>query len=56
MQALSPAIAVYPVQHLPICKAYADQPGLGSPSNHSVPTEMEVNTGMANMAKADSIG
>jgi hypothetical protein len=28
MQALSPAIEVYPVHHLPILKAYADQLGL----------------------------
>jgi hypothetical protein len=45
MQALSPAIEVYPVQHLPIIKAYADQLGLVSLINHYVPTEMEVDAG-----------
>ena len=38
MQALSPAIEVYPVHHLPIIKAYADQLGLVSLINHYVPT------------------
>src|SRR5215216_2975086 len=45
MQALSPAIEVYPVQHLPIIKAYADQLGLVSLINHYVPTAMEVDAG-----------
>src|SRR5215475_8365800 len=42
MQVLSPAIEVYPVHHLPIIKAYADQLGLVSLMNHDVPTAMEV--------------
>jgi hypothetical protein len=45
MQALPPAIEVYPVHHLPILKAYADQLGLVSLINHYVPTEMEVDAG-----------
>jgi len=45
MQALPPAIEVYPVQHLPIIKAYADQLGLVSLINHYVPTEMDVDAG-----------
>ena len=45
MQALSPAIEVYPVHHLPILKAYADQLGLVSLINHYVPTAMEVDAG-----------
>jgi transposase len=50
MQALSPAIEVYPVQHLPIIKAYADQLGLISLINHSVPTAMEVDAGTVMLA------
>jgi hypothetical protein len=50
MQVLSPAIEVYPVHHLPICKAYADQRGLGSLSTHSVPTAMEVEGGTVGLA------
>src|SRR5918996_1461291 len=50
MQALSPAIEVYPVQHLPIIKAYADQLGLVSLINHYVPTEMEVDAGTVVLA------
>jgi transposase len=50
MQALSPAIAVYPVHHLPIIKAYADQLGLVSLINHYVPTEMEVDAGTVVLA------
>jgi transposase len=42
MQALPPALEVYPVHHLPIIKAYADPLGLVSLSNHYVPTAMEV--------------
>jgi transposase len=38
-------IEVYPVQHLPIIKAYADQLGLVGLINHYVPTEMEVDAG-----------
>src|ERR671932_89269 len=45
MQDLPPAIEVYPVHHLPIIKAYADQMGLVSLINHSVPTEMDVDAG-----------
>ena len=45
MQALPPAIEVYPVHHLPIIKAYADQLGLVSLINHYVPTEMDVDAG-----------
>jgi transposase len=50
MQALPPAIEVYPVHHLPILKAYADQLGLGSLINHYVPTEMEVDAGTVVLA------
>src|ERR687888_1808699 len=50
MQALPPAIEVYPVQHLPIIKAYADQLGLVSLINHYVPTEMEVDAGTVVLA------
>src|ERR671933_2024876 len=50
MQALSPTIEVYPVQHLPILKAYADQLGLVSLINHYVPTEMEVDAGTVVLA------
>jgi Domain of unknown function (DUF4277) len=45
MQALPPAIEVYPVHHLPIMKAYADQLGLVGLIHHYVPTEMEVDAG-----------
>ncbi len=45
MQELPPAIEVYPVHHLPIIKAYADQLGLVSLINHYVPTAMEVDAG-----------
>jgi transposase len=45
MQALPLAIEAYPVQHLPIIKAYADQLGLVSLINHYVPTEMDVDAG-----------
>jgi len=50
MQALSPAIDVYPVHHLPIAKAYPDQLGLVSLINHYVPTEMEVEAGTVVLA------
>ena len=50
MQALPPAIEVYPVHHLPIIKAYADQLGLVSLINHYVPTEMEVDAGTVVLA------
>jgi transposase len=42
---IPPAIEVYPVRHLPIIKAYADQMGLVSLINHYVPTEMDVDAG-----------
>ena len=45
MPGIPPEIAVYPVQHLPIIKAYADQLGLVSLINHYVPTEMDVDAG-----------
>ena len=45
MQDLPPAIEVYPVHHLPIIKAYADQLGLVSLINHYIPTAMEVDAG-----------
>jgi transposase len=45
MQDLQSAIEVYPVHHLPIIKAYADQLGLVSLINHYVPTAMEVDAG-----------
>ena len=45
MSDLPPAIEVYPVHHLPIIKAYADQLGLVGLINHSVPTEMAVDAG-----------
>ena len=50
MQVLPPAIEVYPVHHLPILKAYADQLGLVSLINHYVPTEMEVDAGTVVLA------
>jgi len=50
MQALSPAIEVYPIHHLPIIKAYADQLGLVSLINHYVPTAMEVDAGTVVLA------
>jgi hypothetical protein len=36
---------VYPVQYLPIIKAYADQLGLVGLINHYVPMEMDVDAG-----------
>ena len=45
MPGLSPALEVYPVQHLPIIKAYADQLGLIGLIKHYVPTAMEVDAG-----------
>ena len=50
MQALPPANAVYPVQHLPILKAYADQRGLVSLITHYVPTAMDVDAGTVVLA------
>ena len=41
---------MYPVHHLPILKAYADQRGLVSLINHYVPTEMEVDAGTVGLA------
>jgi transposase len=45
MQDIPPAIEVYPVHHLPIIKAYADQLGLVGLINHYVPTQMDVDAG-----------
>jgi transposase len=45
MPGIPPELEVYPVQHLPIIKAYADQLGLVGLINHYVPTEMEVDAG-----------
>jgi transposase len=45
MPDIPPAIEVYPVHHLPIIKAYADQLGLVGLINHYVPTEMDVDAG-----------
>jgi transposase len=45
MPGIPPEIAVYPVQHLPIIKAYADQLGLVSLIKHYVPTAMDVDAG-----------
>jgi transposase len=45
MHDLPPEIEVYPVHHLPILKAYADQLGLLGLINHDVPTEMDVDAG-----------
>ena len=42
---IPPAIEVYPVHHLPIIKAYADQLGLVGLINHYVPTAMDVDAG-----------
>ena len=50
MPGLPPEIKVYPVHHLPIIKAYADQLGLVSLINHYVPTEMEVDAGTVVLA------
>jgi transposase len=50
MQDLAPAVEVYPVYHLPIIKAYADQLGLVSLINHYVPTEMDVDAGTVVLA------
>ena len=40
-----PPIAVYPVQPLPIVKAYADKIGLVETVNQLVPTEMAIDPG-----------
>lgn len=40
-----PPIEVYPVQHLPIVKAYADKIGLVETINQLVPTEMAIDPG-----------
>jgi len=45
MQDIRPAIEVYPIPHLPIITAYADQLGLVSLINHYVPTGMAVDAG-----------
>jgi hypothetical protein len=44
------SVEVYPVHHLPILKAYADQLGLVRLINHYVPTEMEVDAGTVVLA------
>jgi hypothetical protein len=41
---------VYPVHHLPIIKASADQLGLVGLSNHDVPTAMDVDAGTVGLA------
>ena len=45
MPGIPPESEAYPVHHLPSIKAYADQLGLVSLINHSVPTEMDVDAG-----------
>jgi transposase len=45
MHGIPPEIEVYPVQHLPIIKAYADQLGLVGLINYHVPTAMDVDAG-----------
>ena len=45
MPDLPPALEVYPVHHLPLIKAYADQLGLVGLINYYVPTEMDVDAG-----------
>jgi Domain of unknown function (DUF4277) len=50
MQALSPALAVYPGHPLPLLKAYADRLGLVSLLTHSVPTAMGVDAGTVVLA------
>src|SRR5215510_3360483 len=45
MPGIPPEIEVSPIHHLPVIKAYADQLGLVSLINHSVPTEMDVDAG-----------
>jgi hypothetical protein len=50
MQNLAPALEVYPVHHLPIIKAYADQLSLVRLINHYVPTEMDVDAGTVVLA------
>jgi len=41
---------VYPVHHLPLIQAYADQLGRGSLLNPYVPTAMEVDAGTVVLA------
>src|ERR1041385_227313 len=50
MPALCPAIEVYPVHHLPILPAYADQLGLVRLINHYVPTAREGEAGTGVLA------
>ena len=50
MPDIPPAIEIYPVHHLPIIKAYADQLGLVGLINHYVPTEMDVDAGTVVLA------
>jgi Domain of unknown function (DUF4277) len=50
MLGLPPESKVYPVHHLPIITAYADQLGLVSLINHYVPTEMGGDAGTVVLA------
>src|SRR5215468_3020637 len=50
MPGLPPEITVYPVPHLPMLKAYADQLGLVSLINPYVPTELEGDAGTVVLA------
>jgi len=50
MPGIPAAIAVYPVHHRPILKAYADQRGLVSLLNPYVPTERNVDAGTVVLA------
>ena len=45
MDGIPHEIEAYPVQHLPLIKAYADKLGLVGLINHLVPTEMDVDAG-----------
>ena len=45
MDSIPREIEAYPVQHLPLIKAYADKLGLVGLMNHLVPTEMGVDAG-----------
>jgi transposase len=45
MEGVLPYIEVYPIQHLPIVKAYADKLGLVGLINHFVPTDMDIDAG-----------
>jgi hypothetical protein len=45
MDSIPRQIEAYPVQYLPLIKAYADKLGLVGLINHLVPTEMDVDAG-----------